>query len=116
MTTPDPVTRKAKAPLTHEMSNPKPGNFRFLPSLLKRATKPTKTMTMTAMAMFLAGAAQAASVFFSPTNAPPSLGSLSISNLYNPYLSPAHGSDFGSGSNVGQGGNGGGSDGSYTYI
>src|SRR5215471_13747151 len=83
---------------------------------MKITAKLPYVLAVPAMAMFLAGAAQAATVFFSPTNAPPSLGSISISNLFAPYLSPAHGSDFGGGSNVGSGGNGGGSDGSYTYI
>src|SRR5215469_6892320 len=83
---------------------------------MKITAKLPYVLAVPAMAMFLAGAAQAGSVFFSPTNAPPSLGSLSISNLFNPYFSPAHGSDFGGGSNVGSGGSGGGSDDSYTYI
>jgi hypothetical protein len=94
--------------------NPESGSSHF--RLQPVPTKPAKALALKVLAIFLAGAAQAASVFFSPTNAPPSLGTISISNLFTPYLSPAHGSDFGVGSNVGAGGNGGGSDGTYSYI
>src|SRR5258707_5427027 len=67
--------------------------------------------------MLRAGAAHAATVSMSDTNAPPlSLGSILITNLFATYNTPAHGSDFGPGSNVGAGGSGGGSDGMYTDI
>lgn len=99
--------------------NPPQGSSRSSrqPSPSTGVSKPAKALTLITLAGFLAGTAPAASVFFSPTNAPPSsLSTISISNLFTPYLSPAHGSDFGVGSNVGAGGNGGGSDGTYSYI
>src|SRR6266446_2445486 len=81
----------------------------------KRAAK--LALAVASMAMFLAGPAQAATVSMSDTNAPPlSLGSILITNLFATYNTPAHGVDFGAGSNVGAGGSGGGSDGTYNYI
>src|SRR5690349_16593760 len=115
MNTPRLVAQNAKRLLTPETMKPHPTPSRALPQPLpmKRATKVAKALAAIGMAMFLAGAVHAATVFFSPTNMPPvsPLGSIFISNLFNAYISPAHGSDFGAGSNVGSGGNGGGSGG-----
>src|SRR5260370_29904764 len=82
----------------------------------KGATKLAKALAAAALAMFLAVAAHAATVSMSDTNAPPlSLGSILITNLFVTYNTPAHGVDFGAGSNVGAGGSGGGAEGTYTY-
>jgi hypothetical protein len=91
--------------------NPHPTLSRSLlrPLRVERATDLVLALAVTAMATFLAGA-HAATVFFSPTNAPPSLGSISISNLVGAPASPAHGTDFAAQSNVGTG------DGTYTYL
>ena len=88
--------------------NPQPGSSRSLlqPSPSRSATKPAKTLAVAAMALFLAGAARAGSISFNNTNDPPfnPLASLYITNLFDAYLSPAHGTDYGQGSNCGNGG------------
>src|ERR1051326_5259713 len=108
MSTPDPVARKAKAALTSDPAKPHPGSSRFSPrsSPLRNVTKPAKALIVTAMALLLAGAAQAGSVNFNNTNDPPfnALASLYITNLFDAYLTPAHGTDCGQGSNCGNGG------------
>src|SRR3989442_1548098 len=127
MITPDPVARSAKPPLTPELMNPLRSISRSLPQLLpmKRttkggrtnffeseefccvpATKLPKTLAVAAMALFVAGAARAGSISFNNTNDPPfnPLASLYITNLFDAYLSPAHGTDYGQGSNCGNGG------------
>ncbi|PWU19216.1 MAG: hypothetical protein C5B50_07135 [Verrucomicrobia bacterium] len=85
--------------------------------LVKPTANLAGTLASIAVAMFLAGESHAATASLTPSNAPPPVvGSVAISNIFNAYYSPAHGSDFGVGSNVGSGGTGGGSDGTYTYI
>src|SRR5438445_4003212 len=107
MTTPDPVARNAKRPLTPETMNPQPGRSRSLPqpSPLRSATMLPKNLAVAVMAMFVAGAARAGSISFNNTNDPPfnPLASLYITNLFDAYLSPAHGTDYGQGSNCGNG-------------
>jgi hypothetical protein len=79
--------------------------------------KLTKTLAVPAMVMFLACAAHAATVSFTGSNTPPtSLGAVVISNGIPPYQTPAHGQDFGAGSNVGEKSTDNGSDGTYAYI
>src|SRR6266581_2371428 len=107
MTTSHPVARNAKPPLTPETMNPQPGSSRSLlqPSPSRSATRPAKTLAVAAMALFLAGAARAGSVSFNNTNDPPfnPLASLYITNLFAAYLSPLHSTDYGQGSNCGNG-------------
>src|SRR5215831_18054231 len=87
------------------------------PSPMKKTAKLPNVLAVSAMAGLLASAAHAANITINHSNAPPTgLSSVVISNVVPFYYTPAHGSDFGAGSNVGEKSTDNGSDGTYTYI